>query len=147
MKHGAKILTKARVLFLCTGNSCRSQMAEAIINDRLGDNWQAFSAGTLPTGHVHPLAIQVLEEISIHHTGRSKSVSEFEGTSFDKVITVCDRAAEECPIWLGSGVRLHISFPDPAQVTGTPDAVLSAFRAVRDEILNRVPAALNSSEC
>jgi arsenate reductase len=121
-------------------------MAEAIVNDRSGETWEAVSAGTQPAGYVHPLAIQVLEEIGIRHTGRSKSISEFAGTTFDMVITVCDSAAEECPIWLGSGARMHISFPDPVQVTGTPGAVLSAFRAVRDEIVNSIPPALNSTE-
>jgi len=121
-------------------------MAEAIVKARMGETWEAVSAGTQPAGYVHPLAIQVLEEIGIRHTGRSKSISEFAGTTFDVVITVCDSAAEECPIWLGSGARMHISFPDPAQVTGTPDAVLSAFRAVRDEIVNSIPPALNSTE-
>jgi arsenate reductase len=121
-------------------------MAEAIINHRLGERWEAFSAGTQPSGYVHPSALLVLEEIGIQHAGRSKSVTEFQGVAFDLVITVCDSAAEQCPIWLGNGERMHISFPDPAKVTGAPDAVLSAFRAVRDEILNRIPPAFNTSE-
>lgn len=137
-------MTKAKVLFLCTGNSCRSQMAEAITNHRLGDRWEAVSAGTQPTGYVHPSALLVLEEIGIQHAGRSKSVAEFQGVSFDLVITVCDSAAEQCPIWLGGGKRMHIGFPDPACATGTPDQILSAFRAVRDDILQRIPAALNN---
>lgn len=137
-------MTKTKVLFLCTGNSCRSQMAEAIINHRLGDRWEAVSAGTQPSGYVHPSALLVLEEIGIQHAGRSKSVTEFQGVAFDLVITVCDSAAEQCPIWLGAGKRMHIGFPDPARATGAPDQILSAFRAVRDDILQRIPAALNN---
>lgn len=147
MKTGVNMTRKTKVLFLCTGNSCRSQMAEAIVNHRLGDRWEAYSAGTEPSGYVHPSAIQVLQEVGIQHTGRSKSVAEFQGTSFDLVITVCDSAAEQCPIWLGTGTRMHIGFPDPAKVTGTQDEILSAFRAVRDDIMKRIPRALNYQEC
>jgi len=121
-------------------------MAEAITNHMLGDTFEAYSAGTQPTGYVHPLALMVLEEIGIQHMGRSKNVSELESTSFDLVITVCDSAAEQCPIWLGAGVQMHIGFPDPAQVTGTQDEVLSVFRAVRDDIVKRILQALKFSE-
>ena len=117
------------VLFLCTGNSCRSQMAEAIVNARLAGKWQAFSAGTKPAGYVHPKALQALEEIGIVHEGRSKSVNEYQGQDFDLVVTVCDSAAEECPIWLGKGTRIHHSFPDPAKTDKIED-----FRNVRDDI-------------
>jgi len=127
-------LSKKKILFLCTGNSCRSQLAEAIMNDRYSDTWQAYSAGTYPTGYVHPNAIEVLEEIGIHHRGRSKSVDEMREIPFDLVITVCDSAAEECPLWLGPGKRLHHSFPDPAKATGTDEQILAAFRQVRDDI-------------
>src|SRR5690242_4764327 len=99
---------KQRVLFLCTGNSARSQMAEAIVNARLGDRWEAFSAGTKPAGHVHPDAVAALHEIGIEHTGWSKSVQEFQGQPFDLVVTVCDSAAEDCPVWLGMGQRAHL---------------------------------------
>ncbi len=118
-----------KVLFLCTGNSCRSQMAEAIVNARMGDVWQAVSAGTKPAGYVHPKALEALAEIGIQHTGSSKRVDEFQGVDFDLVVTVCDSAAEECPIWLGKGKRAHHSFTDPAL---TDD--INVFRAVRDEI-------------
>lgn len=134
---------KRKVLFLCTGNSCRSQMAEAIVNARLGDTWEAFSAGTKPAGYVHPKAIAALAEIGIHHTGRSKLADEFRGVDFDLVVTVCDSAAEECPLWLGKGKRVHHSFPDPAKVTGTDEEIMAAFRAVRDEMLAVIPALLN----
>jgi len=133
---------KRKVLFLCTGNSCRSQMAEAIVNARLGERWQAFSAGTQPAGYVHPKALQVLEEIGIRHAGRSKHVDELRQEGFDLVVTVCDSAAEECPLWLGPGVRLHHSFPDPAKATGTEEAVLAVFRQVRDDIAREIPELL-----
>ena len=127
-----------RVLFLCTGNSCRSQMAEALVNHDLGQNWTAFSAGARPAGFVHPLALQVLSEIGIEHHGRSQSVDEWRGQEFDLVITVCDDAAEECPLWLGQGRRVHIGFPDPALATGTPEEIRAIFRQVRDDIRTRV---------
>jgi arsenate reductase len=122
------------VLFLCTGNSCRSQMAEAIVNARLGDRWQAFSAGTKPAGFVHPKALEALREIGIQHQGHSKRAEEFQGTDFDLVVTVCDSAAEECPVWLGKGKRVHHSFPDPAKAEGTDEEIMNVFRAVRDDI-------------
>lgn len=133
---------KRKVLFLCTGNSCRSQMAEAIVNARLRDEWQAFSAGTHPAGYVHPKALQVLQEIGIQHQGRSKHVDELRQEVFDLVVTVCDSAAEECPLWLGPGVRVHHSFPDPAKVTGTEEEVLAVFRQVRDAIAREIPGLL-----
>ena len=116
-----------QVLFLCTGNSCRSHLAEAIVNARLSDEWSAVSAGTQPAGYVHPLAIRVLAEIGIEHQGRSKSVDEFRNVPFDLVVTVCDSAAEECPVWLGQGKRVHLGFPDPAKATGTDEEVLTSF--------------------
>lgn len=128
---------KRKVLFLCTGNSCRSQMAEAIVNARLSDEWEAVSAGTKPTGYVHPKALEALKEIGIEHTGRSKLADEFKGVDFDLVVTVCDSAAEECPLWLGKGKKVHHSFPDPAQ-TGN----MSDFRMVRDRMLQEIPALL-----
>ena len=118
---------KRKVLFLCTDNSCRSQMAEAIVNFRLGERWEAVSAGTRPAGYVHPKAVEALAEIGIRHNGRSKSTDEFRGVDFDLVVTVCDLAAEECPVWLGKGKRIHHSFPDPAK---TDD--LNDFHKVRD---------------
>ena len=123
-----------KVLFLCTGNSCRSQMAEAIVNARLGDRWQAFSAGTKPAGFVHQKALESLREIGIQHQGRSKRAEEFRDVDFDVVVTVCDSAAEECPVWLGKGKRVHHSFPDPAKAEGTDEEVMNVFRAVRDDI-------------
>jgi arsenate reductase len=130
------------VLFLCTGNSCRSQMAEAIVNARLGDAWHAVSAGTAPVGYVHPLAVRALAAIGIEHVGRSKHVDEFRDVPFDLVVTVCDAAAEECPLWLGKDRRMHLNFPDPAKATGTEEEVMAAFRRVRDDIAAQIPALL-----
>ena len=120
---------KFRVLVLCTGNSARSQMAEGLINARLGDHWLAHSAGTQPTGQVHPEAVAALRELGIDISQqRSKSIGEFAGQIFDVVITVCDDAAANCPVWLGRGRRVHIGFPDPAAVPpwSCPTAACSA---------------------
>ncbi len=129
------------VLFLCNGNSCRSQMAEAIVNARHPE-WRAFSAGVQPAGYVHPLAIRTLGEIGIQHSGESKSVEAFRGRDFDLVVTVCDEANEQCPVWLGKGRKVHHSFPDPARATGTDEERLDAFRRVRDEIVDALPEVL-----
>jgi arsenate reductase len=119
-------------------------MAEAIVNARLGDTWEAVSAGTKPAGYVHPLALRALAEIGIQHAGRSKRADEFRNTPFDVVVTVCDSAAEECPLWLGQGRRVHLGFPDPAGATGAEDEVMAVFRRVRDDIADKVPALLRS---
>ena len=132
----------ATVLFLCTGNSCRSQMAEAIVNARQSPVWRAFSAGTDPAGYVHPKALQVLEEIGIRHQGVSKSAEGYREMDFDLVVTVCDDAAENCPVWLGKGKRVHLGFPDPAKATGTEEEQLAVFRSVRDAIALKVPEVL-----
>ena len=127
-----------KVLFLCTGNSCRSQMAEAIVNDQLADTWIAESAGTQPAGYVHPKAIAALAEIGIHHEGESKHTDRFQDFEFDLVVTVCDDAAENCPVWLGKGQRVHIGFPDPAKAEGTAAEVMQVFRTVRDAIEEKI---------
>ncbi len=137
-------MTRRKVLFLCTGNSARSQMAEAIVNAHLGDRWQAFSAGTQPTGYVHPLALRVLAEIGIHHQGESKSADRYRDVDFDLVVTVCDDAAENCPVWLGKGERVHLGFPDPARVEGSEEERLAAFRRVRDAIRRDILALLQT---
>ena len=137
---------RKKVLFLCTGNSCRSQMAEAIVNDRFGSQWEAFSAGTRPSGYVHPKALTVLEEIDIHHHGESKHTDLFMLMKFDLVVTVCDSAAEDCPVWLGLGKKIHHSFPDPAEAQGTYDEILSVFRQVRDDIAEKIPSILNAKQ-
>ena len=117
-------------------------MAEAIVNARLGDDWEAYSAGTQPAGYIHLRAIQALGEIGIKHEGRSKRADEFRDMPFDLVVTVCDDAAENCPVWLGKGRREHLSFPDPAKATGSDDEVRSAFRHARDDIARRVTELL-----
>jgi arsenate reductase len=119
-------------------------MAEAIVNHFLPGQWQAFSAGTLPAGFVHPLALQVLAEIGIAHPGVSKSTEVFRGQDFDLVITVCDDAAENCPVWLGKGKRVHIGFPDPAAAKGSDPDRLNLFRQVRDDIQARILDYLTS---
>lgn len=130
---------KKKVLFLCTGNSCRSQMAEGLVNHFMGEEWEAYSAGTRPSGYVHPLAVKAMSELEIDIAdGQSQHTDEFRGTNFDVVITVCDNAAEDCPVWLGEGKVVHISFPDPADATGTEEEKMVVFRTVRDDIRARV---------
>lgn len=126
-------MVKKRVLFLCTGNSCRSHMAEGLVNHFLGETWEAVSAGTVPAGYVHPLAVQTMAEVGVDITRHwSKTADSFRQAPLDLVITVCDDAAENCPIWLGQGCKLHISFPDPAKASGTPEEQMAVFRQVRD---------------
>lgn len=120
-------------------------MAEAIVNARLGDAWEAVSAGTQPAGYVHPRALAALEEIGIQYEGRSKLADEFRGVDFDLVVTVCDSAAEECPVWLGKGKKVHHSFPDPAKAEGTDEQVMAAFRTVRNQIAGEIPALLRAA--
>lgn len=127
-----------KVLFLCTENACRSQMAEGLVNHDLAGQVQAFSAGIRPS-RVNPRAIQVMAElgIDISHQ-RSKSVDELAGEHFDLVVTVCDRAAEQCPMFPGDTEIMHISFPDPAQATGSEEEILAVFRRVRDDLRERL---------
>ncbi len=133
---------KQRVLILCTGNSARSQMAEGLLRHLAGDRFEVFSAGTRPSV-VNPLAIEAMQEVGIDISGhRSKSLTEFLDQPFDYVITVCDQAAEACPVFPGPAQRIHWSFPDPAAVTGTPDVRLAAFRRVRDAINKQLRAWL-----
>lgn len=127
---------KKRLLFLCTHNSCRSQMAEALANHFLGNHCQAFSAGTEAT-RVNPLAAQVLSELGIDITPlRSKTMDEFAEQSFDYVITLCGDANEKCPVFFGGVERLHHGFEDPSRLKGSEEEVLPEFRRVRDEIKN-----------
>jgi arsenate reductase len=123
------------ILILCTGNSCRSQMAEGFLSSFDG-RLEVHSAGTKPAMQVHPLAVQVMKEVGIDLSAhRPKSVDRFLRKPFDYVITVCDHAKETCPLFTGKVKhRLHIGFDDPAEAIGTPDEVLSFFRRVRDQI-------------
>ncbi len=138
---------KKQVLILCTGNSCRSQMAEGLINARLGDEFEAVSAGTQPSGYVHPQAIVAMTELGIDLSrNESKSLNPFKGRYFDYVITVCDSAKEDCPVWLDkAGERQHIGFDDPAEAIGTEVEILKEFRRVRDEIADEVLGFLRAS--
>ena len=128
---------RMKILFLCTGNSCRSQMAEGLARHIVGDRVEAFSAGTLPQ-KVNPFAVKVMEEIGVditHHF--SKSIDSLRAYSFDLVITVCDDAHEQCPVWLGRGKVIHHSFDDPPKLalSATTEAeALVSYRRVRDEI-------------
>ncbi len=128
-----------RVLFLCTHNSARSQIAEALLRQMGGPDFAVFSAGTEVT-RVHPLALQVLHEQGIGTDGLySKSLLDFLGEQFDVVITVCDQANESCPIFPGDPERIHWSVPDPSAVTGTEEERLTTFRAVRQSLKQRLP--------
>jgi arsenate reductase (thioredoxin) len=125
-------MSKQRVLILCTGNSARSQMAEGLLRNIAGDRFDVFSAGTRPVG-LNPNAVEAMAEAGIGIANhRSKSVDEFAGQRFDYVITVCDNARESCPIFPGTGKRIHHSFEDPA--AAGPERQIEAFRAVRDQI-------------
>jgi len=137
---------RKKVLFLCTANSARSQMAEALVNRDLGDRFEAFSAGTSPT-MPRPEALRVLAELGIDHSGaRSKSLDEFSDRTFDFVITLCDGANETCPLFFGGVKRAHLGFEDPARAAGTEDEVLAAFRRVRDLIRRDVEAYLKTAD-
>ena len=132
--------TPIRVLFVCTGNSARSQIAEAMLREVGGAEFQAFSAGTEPKG-VNPFSVLVLGEIGIDWSGaRSKSVTEFLGRPFDYVITVCDRARQTCPVFPGRHSSLHWDLDDPAEVEGTDQEKLEGFRRTRAEVAARLPA-------
>jgi arsenate reductase len=125
---------KERVLILCTGNSARSQMAQGLLEHDAGDRFEVESAGTKP-GRVRPETIAVMKELGIDISGyRSKRVDEFQGQSFDYVLTVCDNAKESCPVFPGDAKRIHNAFEDPAALQGTEETGLTLFRRVRNEI-------------
>jgi arsenate reductase len=137
--------SKARVLILCTGNSVRSQMAEGLLRHLGGARYEVFSAGTRPIG-VSPLAIEVMRELGIDiSTQRSKSVAEFAEQTFAAVITVCDNAAQECPVFPRATQRVHWGLPDPGAVSGTHEEKLAAFRRVRDELERRMRLFVGSA--
>ncbi len=131
-------MRKQRILILCTGNSARSQMAEGLLRQEAGDRFQVFSAGTKPS-HVRPEAIEVMQEVGIdissHH---SKSVDEFVAQQFDYIITVCDNAKENCPVFPGRNERVHWSIEDPAATQGSVEERKAVFRRIRDEIAGRI---------
>lgn len=126
---------KKKILILCTGNSCRSQMAEGFLKS-FDTELEVFSAGTKPSNQVHPKAVQVMNELGIDLSANyPKHSDNFINEELDYVITVCDNAKEACPVFLGKvGKQLHIGFEDPADATGTEEEVLSVFRRIRDDI-------------
>ena len=127
--------TKPTVLILCTGNSCRSHLAEGLLRAAAGDILNVQSAGSKPAGYVHPLAIQVMKEIGIDISGHhSKHMNEFLQQKVETVITVCGNADQACPMFPGQLNRHHWGFDDPAHATGTDEEKLQVFRRVRDEI-------------
>ena len=133
-------MNKKRVLFLCTGNSCRSQMAEGFLRDMAGDMFEVFSAGIKPT-QVNLLSIKVMAEAGIDISKhRSKSAMEFIGQKFDFVVTVCDNAKQTCPIFPGKYEKIHWDLEDPVEAQGTEEERLVFFRRIRDEIKNNVLA-------
>ena len=136
---------KKQVLVLCTGNSCRSQMAEGLVNAFLGEDWKAFSAGTAPSGMVHPLAVRAMAEIEIDISqGKTDSVDSYREMRLDLVITVCDNAAKNCPVWLGDAEVKHIPFDDPTKLVGSEADRISACRRVRDLMRDRILPYLQS---
>lgn len=135
---------KSRVLFLCTHNSARSQMAEGLLRHLAGDSFEAHSAGTEAT-HVRPLAVRAMDEIGVDISGQeSKTLTRYLHEPFDYVITVCDDANESCPFFAGAQDRLHWSFEDPSRAEGSEEERLAVFRSVRDRIGDRVQAELGN---
>lgn len=133
-------MTRTRILVLCTGNSARSQMGEGLFRAAGGDAFEVFSAGTRPS-LVRPEAIAVMAELGIDISGhRSKSVDEYSQVAMDYVVTVCDNARDNCPLFPAGRARIHWSFEDPAAVEGTEEQRLAAFRRIRDQIRQRVAA-------
>ncbi len=136
---------KRRILFLCTGNSCRSHMAEGWLRELGGDRVGALSAGSDPSGYVHPFAIRVMEEASVDISGhRSKSIEEFLSDPPELVVSVCEHAERSCPAFPGHVERLTWPFDDPAHAEGSEDEKVAFFRRVRDEIRERIEAELGA---
>ena len=139
--------SKKRVLILCTGNSCRSQMAEGWVNHELGEGWEACSAGTRPAPAVHPLAVRAMAEVGVDISGgRPRQVGEFLDQHWDLVVTVCDSAKETCPVFPRPVEQIHVSFPDPAEAEGSDAQVMAVFRAVRDAIRDRLLPEIRSRQ-
>jgi arsenate reductase len=134
---------KKRVLILCTGNSCRSQMAEGFVNHLLGDAWEARSAGTRPMEAVHPLMVRVMAEAGVDLSAAiPRSVDVFLNEPWDLVVTVCDRAQESCPAFPRPVAKVYLPFVDPAAAEGTEAERLAVFRRIRDEIRDRLVGAV-----
>jgi arsenate reductase len=121
-------------------------MAEAIVNARMGGEWQAFSAGVAPADVINPHTVKALAEAGIVHLGEPKHADVFRGERFDLVITVCDDAAESCPVWIGPELKRHLGFPDPAKARGSEEHVMAIYRQVLKDISRKVPDLLRSTE-
>lgn len=136
---------RKRVLILCTGNSCRSQMAEGLVNHELGDRWEAQSAGTAPAATVNPLAVRVMAEAGIDISRQTpKRADAMVGQRWDLVVTVCESAREVCPIFPSAAEQIHVGFPDAAEATGSEVEQLEVYREVRDAIRVRLLPALRA---
>lgn len=136
-------MERKRVLILCTGNSCRSQMAEGLVNHYLSERWQAYSAGSAPSGSVHPLAVRSMAELDIDISGNtSESVEAYRELDPHLVITVCDNAARNCPGWVGGGNVVHLPFDDPTHAAGSDAMRLAACREVRDRMRDELLGCL-----
>ena len=136
---------KIKILFLCTHNSCRSQLAEGLLKNLAGDKFEVYSAGVNPTS-VHPLAKKVMKEIGIDISGQqSKSVDEFLDKEFDYVITVCDNARQTCPFFSGNHELLHWSLEDPAIALGSEEERLLMFRKIRDQVRDHIQRLINTT--
>ena len=137
------MIARQRVLFVCTGNRARSQMAEGLLRDLAGDRFEVYSAGTIPSG-ISEYTIEAMREIGIDISGqRSKSVDEFAGQEFDHVITVCDSARQVCPVFPGEGERLHWDIEDPSDIEARGIPLAGAFRIARDELRKRIELFVN----
>lgn len=135
-------MSRQRVLFLCTHNSARSQMAEGLLRHLAGDRFEAYSAGT-EAMRVRPLAMRAMAELGIDISAQeSKTLDRYLGQPFDAVITVCDQANESCPVFPGAKERLHWSFPDPSRASGAEEQQLAVYRTVRDAIRERIAREL-----
>ncbi|MFW6438063.1 MAG: arsenate reductase ArsC [Armatimonadota bacterium] len=136
-----------RVLFLCTGNSCRSQMGEGFLRELGGERFEAHSAGTEIAERVHPLAVRAMAEVGIDISGQEpKDLGRYDDETFDLVITVCDSAKQSCPIFLGANNDVHWSLEDPAEAEGTEEERMAFFREIRDEIRRRVQHLVETGE-
>ncbi|MEA3400744.1 MAG: arsenate reductase ArsC [Armatimonadota bacterium] len=136
-----------KVLFLCTGNSCRSQMGEGFLREIGGDEFKVHSAGIEVADEVHPLAVRAMAEVGIDISDQfPKSLDRYDDDHFDLLITVCDQAKQACPMFLGADQQVHWSLQDPVEATGTEEERMAVFRAVRDQIRRRVAHLIETGE-
>jgi arsenate reductase len=121
-------------------------MAEAIVNARMGGGWEAVSAGVDPADKINPHTVKALAELGIVHLGEPKNADQFRGQHFDLVVTLCDDAAQNCPVWVGPGIKEHLGFPDPATARGSEEHVMPVYRQVLKDISTKIPALLATKE-